>query len=122
MAKTATAKSSSEVKTPREPTAYQRFCKENMKKWIEENPGRTKEVMTQVALLWRNAPENPHRGQEPKPRKPKAPKEPKEKKEPKAKIPTEPKAPKAKKAAAPPKSKKPIEPSSDLTEPSSDFV
>ena len=83
-----------------------------MKKWNEENPGRAKEAMTQVhffflssyrlhwhscfalqiALLWKDAPENPNRGQGPKARKPKAPKEPKE-----PKAPAEPKA-KTKKA------------------------
>ena len=101
-------------KPKREPSAYQIFCKERMKKWNEENPGRAKEAMTQVgpslysschsldwysfvraqqiALLWKDAPENPNRGQESKPRKPKAAKEPKE---PKAKA--KPRAKKAKK-------------------------
>jgi len=35
-------------KPKREPTAYQIFCKEHMKKWNEANPGRAKEAMTQV--------------------------------------------------------------------------
>lgn len=38
-------------KPKREPSAYQIFCKENMKKWNEENPGRAKEAMTQVSLF-----------------------------------------------------------------------
>jgi hypothetical protein len=33
----------------------------------------------QIALMWKDAPENPNRGQESKPRKPKEPKAPKEK-------------------------------------------
>jgi hypothetical protein len=49
----------------------------------------------QIALLWKDAPENPNRGQEPKARKPKAPKEPKA---PKAKA--KPRAKKAKKVDA----------------------
>jgi hypothetical protein len=35
-------------KPKREPTAYQVFCKEHMKKWNEDNPGRAKEAMTEV--------------------------------------------------------------------------
>ena len=38
-------------KPKREPSAYQIFCKENMKKWNEENPGRAKEAMTQVLFF-----------------------------------------------------------------------
>ena len=94
-------------KPKREPSAYQMFCKDNMKKWNEENPGRAKEAMTQVhrfscpaprfywhflsaqqiALLWKDAPENPNRGQEPRARKPRVPKvrEPKAKAKPRAK-------------------------------------
>lgn len=39
-------------KPKREPTAYQVFCKEHMKKWNEENPGRAKEAMSQVRLAF----------------------------------------------------------------------
>ena len=39
-------------KPKREPSAYQIFCKENMKKWNEENPGRAKEAMTQVRFFF----------------------------------------------------------------------
>ncbi|KAF8150244.1 hypothetical protein B0H34DRAFT_862861 [Crassisporium funariophilum] len=79
-------------KPKREPTAYQIFCKEHMKKWNEAHPGRAKEAMSEIALMWKDAPENPNRGQEPKARKPKAPKEPKE---PKAKAPAKPRAKKS---------------------------
>ena len=77
-----------------------------MKKWNEENPGRAKEAMTQVpffsilppidfidipvlqiALLWKDAPENPKRGQNAPARKSKA-KVPKEPKAAKPKAPT----------------------------------
>ncbi|KAG6889082.1 hypothetical protein C0995_003935 [Termitomyces sp. Mi166 len=78
-------------KPKREPTAYQLFCKKHMKAWNDANPGRAKEAMSQMAKLWKDAPENPNRGAEPKARKMKEPKAPKE---PKAK------APRKKKAAA----------------------
>ncbi|KAF4615836.1 hypothetical protein D9613_012374 [Agrocybe pediades] len=40
-------KDDGEEKPKRELSAYQKFCKENMKKWNEENPGRRKEAMSQ---------------------------------------------------------------------------
>ncbi|KAG5340095.1 hypothetical protein C0989_002797 [Termitomyces sp. Mn162] len=92
-------------KPKREPTAYQLFCKKHMKAWNDANPGRAKEAMTQMAKLWKDAPENPNRGAEPKARKAKEPKAPKE---PKAK------APRKKKAAAEDKAE--TDPSSDHTE------
>ncbi|KDR69001.1 hypothetical protein GALMADRAFT_215335 [Galerina marginata CBS 339.88] len=88
-------------KPKREPTAYQIFCKEHMKKWNEDNPGRAKEAMSHIAAMWKDAPENPNRGQDVKSRKPKAPKEPKA-----AKAPKEPKATKAKAAPRAKKAKK----------------
>jgi hypothetical protein len=62
----------------------------------------------QIALLWKEAPENPNRGQEPSGRKPKAPKEPKE---PKAKA--KPRAKKAKKAEVEDEDSDPVEASND---------
>lgn len=64
-------KADKEDKPKREPSAYQVFVKANMKAWNEANPGRSKEAMSQMALLWKNAPENPNRGKDTKARKPK---------------------------------------------------
>ncbi|KAG6844647.1 hypothetical protein H0H87_005098 [Tephrocybe sp. NHM501043] len=83
-------------KPKREPTAYQLFCKAHMKKWNDENPGRSKEAMGMMAKLWKDAPENPNRGGgEPKARKPKVPKAATEPKAAKAKA-TKAKTPKKK--------------------------
>lgn len=103
--KTKAPKADVEDKPKRAPSAYQTFCKEKMKTWNEENPGRAKEAMAAIAAMWRDAPENPNRGQEPKQRKAKEPKEVKEKpvKEPKApkeKVVKEKPAPKEKKPAS----------------------
>ncbi|KAF8869059.1 hypothetical protein BD779DRAFT_1424917, partial [Infundibulicybe gibba] len=65
-------------KPKREPSAYNIFCKANMKVWNEANPGRAKEAMGEMAKLWKDAPENPNRGKDVKSRKPKATKESKE--------------------------------------------
>ncbi|KAF8119984.1 hypothetical protein EV363DRAFT_1356316, partial [Boletus edulis] len=44
-----------------------------MKDWKENNPGvPIKDAMAEIGALWRDAPENPNRGKEPKSRKPKA--------------------------------------------------
>ncbi|KAG6877615.1 hypothetical protein C0993_005619 [Termitomyces sp. T159_Od127] len=60
-----------------------------------------------MAKLWKDAPENPNRGAEPKARKPKEPKAPKESKA---------KAPRKKKAAAKDEDKDETNPSSDPME------
>ncbi|KAF5359823.1 hypothetical protein D9756_003653 [Leucocoprinus leucothites] len=53
-------------KPKREPSAYNLFCKKHMKEWIAAHPGRAKEAMAHMALLWKDAPENPNRGKGPK--------------------------------------------------------
>ncbi|KAF7309245.1 hypothetical protein MIND_00294800 [Mycena indigotica] len=56
-------------KPKREPSAYNKFVKENMKPWREANPDKTaKDAMAAVAGMWRDAPENPNRGKSPKKR------------------------------------------------------
>jgi len=70
--KTRRSKADKEEKPKRSPSAYQVFVKANLKAWNEANPGRSKEIMSQMALLWKDAPENPNRG-EGKARKPKEP-------------------------------------------------
>ncbi|KAK7682598.1 hypothetical protein QCA50_014398 [Cerrena zonata] len=58
----------------RAPSAYNKFMAEHMKQWRVDNPGRpVKDAMSAVAALWRDAPENPNRGQEPKKKTKKAP-------------------------------------------------
>jgi len=49
-------------KPKREPSAYNLFCKKHMKEWIAAHPGRAKEAMSHIALMWKDAPENPNRG------------------------------------------------------------
>lgn len=78
-----------EDKPKRAPSAYNLFVQAKMKEWKENNPGApVKEAMSevyarihppscisrprQIGVLWRDAPENPNRGKEPKSRKPKA--------------------------------------------------
>jgi hypothetical protein len=78
-----------EDKPKRAPSAYNLFVQVKMKEWREDNPGApVKEAMVevcahtstllsvsrsrQIGKLWRDAPENPNRGKEPKSRKPKA--------------------------------------------------
>ncbi|KAL1744225.1 hypothetical protein HDZ31DRAFT_64274 [Schizophyllum fasciatum] len=56
----------------REPTAYQKFMADNLKSYKERNTTLShKEAFSAVAALWRDAPENPNRGKEIKPRAPK---------------------------------------------------
>ncbi|KAI0073155.1 hypothetical protein K474DRAFT_1649945 [Panus rudis PR-1116 ss-1] len=72
--KSANAKSSSEGKPKRAPSEYNKFMAANLKPWREANPGKSvKDSMKAVAAMWKDAPENPNRGQEPKSKK-KAPK------------------------------------------------
>ncbi|KAH8092632.1 hypothetical protein BXZ70DRAFT_909419 [Cristinia sonorae] len=60
----------------RAPSAYNKYVAENLKTWREANPDRpVKEAMAAVAAQWRDAPENPNRGQEPKKRTKKVPTE-----------------------------------------------
>ncbi|KAJ3566072.1 hypothetical protein NP233_g7235 [Leucocoprinus birnbaumii] len=49
-------------KPKREPSAYNVFCKKHMKEWIAAHPGRAREAMAHMALMWKDAPENPNRG------------------------------------------------------------
>lgn len=78
-----------EAKTKRAPTAYNLFVKEHMKSYLSDNPGKTnKDAMKhvrpilplallfthnylQIGALWKDAPENPRRGQAVKERPPK---------------------------------------------------
>jgi hypothetical protein len=77
-----------EGKPKRPPTAYNLFVKEHMKNYLAENPGKTnKDAMKhvrpilplvllfthshfQIGALWKDAPENPRRGQAVKERPP----------------------------------------------------
>ncbi|KAF8266270.1 hypothetical protein EI94DRAFT_216345 [Lactarius quietus] len=61
-----------EGKTKRAPTAYNLFVKEHMKTYLTDNPGKTnKDAMKHIGTLWKDAPENPRRGQAVKERPPK---------------------------------------------------
>ncbi|KAI0298059.1 hypothetical protein B0F90DRAFT_1633135 [Multifurca ochricompacta] len=56
-----------EGKTKRPPSAYNLFVKEHMKTYLADNPGKTnKDAMKHIGALWKDAPENPKRGQEAK--------------------------------------------------------
>ncbi|KAN0126283.1 hypothetical protein V8E53_015206 [Lactarius tabidus] len=77
-AKTATRRANTkstkdvEGKIKRAPTAYNLFVKEHMKNYLAENPGKTnKDAMKHIGALWKDAPENPRRGQAVKERPPK---------------------------------------------------
>ncbi|KAI9568157.1 hypothetical protein HD554DRAFT_776644 [Boletus coccyginus] len=68
-----TSKQDKEDKPKRAPSAYNLFVQAKMKEWKENNPGAPiKEAMAEIGAWWRDAPENPNRGKEPKSRKPKA--------------------------------------------------
>ncbi|KAG1720713.1 uncharacterized protein EDB91DRAFT_1177422 [Suillus paluster] len=68
-----TSKADKEDKPKRAPSAYNLYVQAHMKEWKEANPGAPiKEAMSEIAVMWRDAPENPNRGKEPKARKPKA--------------------------------------------------
>ncbi|KAI0260465.1 hypothetical protein BC834DRAFT_831800 [Gloeopeniophorella convolvens] len=65
-------------KAKRPPSAYNLFVKEHMKAFLTDNPGKTnKDAMKHIGALWKDAPENPRRGQETKGKASKAPKVPK---------------------------------------------
>ncbi|KAK0223572.1 hypothetical protein IW262DRAFT_1367907 [Armillaria fumosa] len=87
--KASKTKTVKEAKTPREPSKYQQFMSVQLKLWKEQNPGRAptdamKEVRSssclyltirayiQVAVIWRDSPENPNRGKAPRPKQKKA--------------------------------------------------
>ncbi|KAH9957144.1 hypothetical protein BC827DRAFT_1083239, partial [Russula dissimulans] len=72
----ATAKSKdADGKAKRPPSAYNLFVKEHMKTYLAEHPGKTnKDAMKYIGALWKDAPENPKRGQESKEKAPKVPK------------------------------------------------
>ncbi|KAI0268474.1 hypothetical protein BGY98DRAFT_924885 [Russula aff. rugulosa BPL654] len=66
---------SADVKAKRKPSAYNLFVKEHMKVYLAEHPGKTnKDAMKHIGALWKDAPENPKRGQEAKEKDTKAPK------------------------------------------------
>ncbi|KAH8983964.1 hypothetical protein EDB86DRAFT_166798 [Lactarius hatsudake] len=61
-----------EGKPKRPPSAYNLFVKEHMKTYLAENPGKTnKDAMKHIGALWKDAPENPRRGQDAKEKAPK---------------------------------------------------
>ncbi|KAK0485024.1 hypothetical protein IW261DRAFT_1460004 [Armillaria novae-zelandiae] len=71
--KASKTKTFKEVKTPREPSKYQQFMSVQLKLWKEQNPDRAPtDAMKEVAVIWRDSPENPNRGKAPRPRKKKA--------------------------------------------------
>ncbi|KAN0113623.1 hypothetical protein V8E52_007549 [Russula decolorans] len=71
----ANAKPKADVKTKRKPSAYNLFVKEHMRVYLAEHPGKTnKDAMKHIGALWKDAPENPKRGQEVKEKDAKAPK------------------------------------------------
>ncbi|OJA10100.1 hypothetical protein AZE42_07533 [Rhizopogon vesiculosus] len=77
-ANTKTSKADKEDKPKRAPSAYNLFVQAHMKEWKESHPGAPiKEAMSEIAVMWRDAPENPNRGKEPKARKTKEPGAPK---------------------------------------------
>ncbi|GJE89737.1 high mobility group box domain-containing protein [Phanerochaete sordida] len=56
-------------KSTRAPSAYNLWMKDNLKKYKEDHPNvAQKDIMKAVGALWKDAPENPRRGQEPKPK------------------------------------------------------
>ncbi|TFY53484.1 hypothetical protein EVG20_g10093 [Dentipellis fragilis] len=58
-------------KAKRAPTPYNLFVQANMKPWLEANKGKSvKEAMKHIGSMWKDAPENPNRGKEPKAKKP----------------------------------------------------
>ncbi|KAJ8496998.1 hypothetical protein ONZ45_g12229 [Pleurotus djamor] len=61
------------LKEKREPSAYNVFIKENMTKWLKENPGKKAgEAMKELGAQWKDHPKNPNRGKATKPRAKKA--------------------------------------------------
>ncbi|KZP20680.1 hypothetical protein FIBSPDRAFT_954374 [Athelia psychrophila] len=71
-ARTKAPKAEKEKKEKRAPSAWNIYMGEHLKT-IKEATGKTgPEAMKEVAALWKDAPENPNRGKEPKARKPKA--------------------------------------------------
>ncbi|KAH9173771.1 hypothetical protein EDB89DRAFT_1957635 [Lactarius sanguifluus] len=64
--------SAAEGKPKRPPSAYNLFVKDHMKSYLAENPGKTnKDAMKHIGALWKDAPENPRRGQDAKEKAPK---------------------------------------------------
>ncbi|KDQ06730.1 hypothetical protein BOTBODRAFT_60457 [Botryobasidium botryosum FD-172 SS1] len=61
--KTRKTKKSGEPKEKRPPTNYQLFMKNNITSYKESHPGIShKDAFKEVALLWKDAEENPNRG------------------------------------------------------------
>ncbi|KAB5593426.1 YABBY protein [Ceratobasidium theobromae] len=86
--KTTKAKEPKEPKEAKEktPSPYQLFMKEQLPVYKSKNPEVThKDAFRAVALLWKDADENPNKGQAAKPRAPAKPKEKVVKEKPKKK-------------------------------------
>ncbi|TRM62154.1 hypothetical protein BD626DRAFT_67981 [Schizophyllum amplum] len=65
-------KDASTDNTTKERSEYQKYIAAHLKPWRVDNPGKTAaEAMKAVAAMWRDAPENPNRGKEPRRRAPK---------------------------------------------------
>ncbi|EGN98628.1 hypothetical protein SERLA73DRAFT_181183 [Serpula lacrymans var. lacrymans S7.3] len=107
-AKTSRAKADKSDKPKRAPTAYNLFVQSHMKPWLEAHQGKTvKDAMVEIGALWREAPENPNRGKDPKAKKAK---------EPKAKEPKSSPKPKPSKKKAPEPASSDVENSDDDSE------
>ncbi|KAK7464213.1 hypothetical protein VKT23_006379 [Stygiomarasmius scandens] len=62
-----------EKKEPRAPSAWQLFCEKNRPAWKEANPdAKGNEWMKALGDMWKDSPENPNRGKEPKTKKKKS--------------------------------------------------
>ncbi|KAK7042931.1 hypothetical protein VNI00_008667 [Paramarasmius palmivorus] len=67
------AKADNADKPKRPPTAWQSYFKDNIDRWMGENPGMKRtEGMKALSVEWRDHPDNPNKGQPPKPKKSKA--------------------------------------------------
>ncbi|KAL1756098.1 hypothetical protein FB107DRAFT_248465 [Schizophyllum commune] len=118
----------------REPSIYNQYMKANLAPYKERNPGVPhREAFTAVAAMWRDAPENPNRGKEPKPKKTKVdgdntvkaktkPKSDEKAKKTKAKDEDKPKSKPASKSRAKPKSAEFIDDNAENVDMSSDPV
>ncbi|KAH9970639.1 hypothetical protein BGW80DRAFT_1176038, partial [Lactifluus volemus] len=61
-------------KAKRTPSPYNLFVKEHMKSYLADHPDQTnKDAMKHIGALWKDAPENPKRGQEKVPKAAKRP-------------------------------------------------
>ncbi|THU81916.1 hypothetical protein K435DRAFT_784822 [Dendrothele bispora CBS 962.96] len=68
--KTAKEKPAKVDKEPRAPTPWMLFCQKNRAAWKQANPNaKGNEWMKALAEQWKDSPENPNRGKEPKSKK-----------------------------------------------------